>query len=189
MNNQEIEVRFPDIDKEALLKKLRELGAEDHGEDLLEEMIFYSHPDGSIPDRFVRVRKARGRTELTYKNHYEHSATGTMEIQLDITDMETAKDFMLAIGWTQVRRQQKKRHDFVFNDCEISIDEFPLAVSYVEIEGPSEEALKETAAFLGLSWEDVYFKNALMLLKEKRGLDVEKMKTYTFEKIEYVENT
>lgn len=184
--NQEIEVRFPDIDKAVLVQKLHEVGAQDLGEDLLEDMIFYRQPDGTIMLKdFCRIRKTKDRTILTYKHHYEHSATGTTEIEVMISDMEKGHDLLLAIGWHLVRHQQKKRYDFLINGCEVSIDEYPMAAPYVEIEGPSEEALKETATLLGLDWKDVYMKHALLLLMEKRGLDVDKMKTYTFDKIEY----
>lgn len=41
MENTEIEVRLWEIDKAALVEKLRRLGAEDLGEDILEDIIFY----------------------------------------------------------------------------------------------------------------------------------------------------
>ncbi len=41
MNLTEIEVRFLEIDKEALLARLRELKAKDKGELMLEETICY----------------------------------------------------------------------------------------------------------------------------------------------------
>ncbi len=186
LTNQEIEVRFPEIDKGALITKLHGAGAEDRGEAILEDMIFYAQPDGTVmPEDFTRIRKAKDAVILTYKKHYEHSATGTTEIEMRIDDQAQGRSLLEAVGWHLVRHQQKKRHDFLLNGCEVSIDEYPQAAPYVEIEGPSEEALKETAALLGLDWKDVYLKHALLLLMEKRGLDVDRMKTYTFDRIEY----
>lgn len=92
---------------------------------------------------------------------------------------------MLAIGLTFIRQQQKKWHDFLLDNCEVSIDEYPTCAPYVEIEGPSEEALKSAARKLGLDWNEVYLKNALHLLIEKRGLVAEGLKTLTFDRIEY----
>lgn len=183
--NQEIEVRFPDIDKAVLVQKLHEAGAQDLGEDLFEEMVFYRDAKVALPDEFVRLRKTRHGTKMTYKHFYEQSATGTTEIELEIGDLEQAKQLLLAIGLTFVRHQQKKRHDFTFQGCEVSIDEYPTCAPYVEIEGPSEEMLMSVAAELGLDWKDVYLKNALHLLIEKRGLVADGLKTFTFEKIEY----
>lgn len=184
-SNQEIEVRFPDIVKSELLGKLHEAGAEDRGEDLFEEMVFYRDARVALPDEFVRLRKTRHGTKMTYKHFYEHSATGCTEIELGVSDMDQAKELLAAIGLTFIRHQQKKRHDFLLGQCEVSIDEYPTCAPYVEIEGPSEEALKSAATKLGLDWKDVYLKNALRLLIEKRGLVAKGLKTFTFDKIEY----
>lgn len=185
VTNQEIEVRFPDIEKSTLMETLRRVGAEDRGEDLFEEMVFYLRPTATIPDEFVRLRKTRNGTKMTYKRFHEHSATGTTEIELEVNGIGRAKELLLAIGLVFIRHQQKKRHDFALGSCDVSIDEYPTCAPYVEIEGPSEEALKSVASSLGLDWKDAYMKNALHLLIEKRGLKAEGLKVFTFDRIEY----
>ena len=57
--NREIEVRFLEIDKAALIARLKELGAHDHGEELLEEIIFYDKDLKwrDVENKRVRLRK------------------------------------------------------------------------------------------------------------------------------------
>ena len=69
-DNKEVEVRFLEIDKEALIEKLRGLGAKDLGEDLLQEVIIYDKEftwrDGG--KSLLRLRTRNDKTELTFKH-------------------------------------------------------------------------------------------------------------------------
>src|SRR6185295_10920538 len=72
-DNLEIEVKFLEIDVPAVQAKIAGLGAEDLGEDLLEEVIFYDKglvwvEEREQYQRFVRLRRNRQGTFLTYKN-------------------------------------------------------------------------------------------------------------------------
>ncbi len=73
-DHKEIEVRFLEIDKEALIKKLHELGAKDLGEDLLSEIIIYDKEftwrDGG--KSLLRLRTRNNKTELTFKHRLPH---------------------------------------------------------------------------------------------------------------------
>ncbi|MEK7100903.1 MAG: hypothetical protein AAB921_02275, partial [Patescibacteria group bacterium] len=79
MEYREIEVRFLEIDKDALLAKLRELGAEDLGEDLLDEKIIYDDELTwrDTPGTFMRMRTRNGKTDLCYKNRTAQTVDGT----------------------------------------------------------------------------------------------------------------
>jgi adenylate cyclase class IV len=109
MNTKEIECRFLEIDKQALIKKLIELGANDEGEIMLEETIIYD-PEGNWrnDNRFVRLRKVGNKTKLTYKEHREHTVDGTYEIEFGIEDYKKAELLFEKIGLKPFRRQQKK---------------------------------------------------------------------------------
>lgn len=183
--NREIEARFPDIVEMEIRVLLSDAGAEDLGEDLFEEIAFQFTENDVTPSRFVRVRKTKDGTSITYKDFGKHSAIEATEIELSVNDILQAEAFLRAIGLVFARRYQKKRHDFMLNGCKVSIDTYPRLDPFLEIEGPSEEVIKETTELLGLKWQDAYLKNALHLLIEKRGLKVDGLKTYTFDTIEY----
>lgn len=185
-SNREIEVRFLEVDQSTLSKRLLELGAKDLGEDFLREIIFY-HPDKEYDDnhrRFVRIRSMNKETVLTYKHHYEDSASGTVEIEFKIEDPKSAEAFMKELGWYQARVQEKERHSFQLGETTVDFDSWPKVPTYVELEGPSEQALKKTAQKLGLDWNKVIFERPTAVLKKYYNIPIWDLKYFTFEKVE-----
>jgi adenylate cyclase, class 2 len=185
MNTQEIECRFLEINKEELIKKLHELGAHDEGEVMLEETIIYD-PEFKWRDeqRFVRLRKVGNKTKLTYKEHREHTVDGTYEIEFEIEDYKKAELLFQKIGLVPHRHQQKYRHSFNLNGVIFDIDTWPKIPTYVELEGESEEALKEAAKAVGYDWKDVVFHNARWVIENKYKIPVSTMQWFTFDRFE-----
>ena len=185
-DNLEIEVRFLEIDKEALIQKLKNLGAIDLEEDLLTETIFYDKQGEWLKDKqkFIRIRSNKSGSLLTYKHHFQRSSTGTKEIELNISDPLKATDFLSELGYPPFRQQEKKRHSFLLNNCVVDIDTWPKIPTYLEIEGQSEEALKQTATMMGLDWSDAVFLDAGAVIAEIYKIPVHTLKYFTFSKIE-----
>src|SRR3989344_4466451 len=98
--NIEIEVRFLEVDKSGLKEKLLSLGATDHKEELLEEIIFYGKDvawEGKTK-KLVRVRKDSKRVTLAYKDHTVHSIGGTEEIECVVDAFDKVCLFLERIG-------------------------------------------------------------------------------------------
>ena len=185
MENKEIEVRFLEINKESLVKKLLEVGAKDFGEVMLEEIIFYD-PEGKWKDqeKRVRLRKSSDKIKISYKEIKEKTIDGTIEIEFEVSDMSEAEKFLEKVGLSAFRHQQKKRHTFELSDVVIDIDTWPRIPTYVELEGPSESAIKEVAEKLGLEWTDVSFELPSHIIEGKYGIPVRSMKWFTFDRFE-----
>lgn len=185
MENKEIEVRFLEIDKDELVKKLKVLGAEDRGETMLQEIIFYDPELKMLTDRqFVRLRTARGKTKLTYKHHKERAVDGAVEIEFEVDDPKSAEAFLEVLGLPAFRHQEKKRHTLTLNGVTADIDTWPGIPTYVELEGPSKAALKDAAARIGLDWKDAVFDDARAVIEEHYHVPVGKMHWFTFERQE-----
>jgi adenylate cyclase class 2 len=184
-NNKEIEVRFLEIDKPALINKLLRAGAKDLGEDLLAEIIFYDKEfTWRDEQKFVRLRKTRDKVLLTYKHHFEDSAEGTEEIELEVSDLEKAAAILEKTNLMAYRWQEKYRHTFTLDGVTVDIDTWPKIPTYVELEGHSEESLKTVAANLGLDWRTVTFENARKVIENKYKIPVGKMRWFTFDRFE-----
>ncbi len=184
--NREIEVRFLEINKEELIAKLISLGAEDKGEELLSETIFYDK-DGVWQNegkKMVRVRSNSKGTRVTYKNQFEHSATGTIELEFGVDDATQAHTFLEAVGLIAYRKQEKKRHTLQLGDVTADIDTWPKIPTLIELEGPSEQALKEAAQALNLSWDTAVFENPRIVIEKYYNIPVGHLKHFTFDKIE-----
>jgi adenylate cyclase class 2 len=185
MNTKEIECRFLEIDKDALVKKLLELGAHDEGETMLEETIIYDNDlKWKDENRFVRIRKIGDKVKLSYKQHVSHTVDGTEEIEFGIDDFQKAELLFKAIGLNPCRHQQKKRHTLTLNDVTFDIDTWPQIPTYVEFEGESEDALKKAAELVGYEWKDAVFHNAGWIIENKYNIPVRSMKWFTFDRFE-----
>lgn len=187
--NQEIEVRFLEINKNDLVQRLKGIRADDQGEQLLKEVIFYNS-DLSWRDqgRFVRVRQWGDRVAMTYKHHQSHEIDGTEEIELSIENFDKAILFLERIGLRLARFQEKRRHTFRFNGAIIDIDTWPRVPTYVEIEGVSEKIVRETAEFLGFDWSKAVFESAGYVIENRYGIPVTKFKYFTFDRFGSREN-
>jgi len=182
----EIEARFLNVDVPALVARLHELEAEDRGENLLSETIFYD--EALAWERsgrtLVRVRQSRDGVFVAYKDTADDTATGTHEVEFAVDDRDAAEKFLALVGLVAFRRQEKKRHAFRLNGARIDIDTWPGLPPYVEIEGPTEDLLRETVSMLGLDWGRAEFGNAGLTIEKHYGIPTRKLRVFTFDLVE-----
>ena len=182
---KETEVRFLDINKQDIIARLKRLGAEDAGEVLLDEIIIYDK-DLVWPKqkRFIRIRRGGGRTMLTYKQHAADPKDGAHELGFEIADLSAAVSLFEALGLLPYRRQQKKRHTFRLGEVTFDIDTWPQIPTYVELEGPSMDALIEAAGKVGLDWGEVVYDDARNVIEKRYGIPLESVRWFTFDRFE-----
>jgi len=183
---KEIEARFLEIDVQAMEIKLKELGARDLGDDFFEEIIFYDkdlewQKDGRI---HVRLRKTKNGTFMSYKDARDETLSGTKEIEVKVDDFNSARSLLEAAGLVAYRIQEKKRRSFVLDGVKIDIDQWPAIPPYVEIEGRSEEAVREMAKRLGFSWDRAIFGNAGATIGKYYNIPIKHLRHFTFSKVE-----
>ena len=184
-DHTEIEVRFIEIDKEKLLQRLHEIGAKDLGEDLLHETIFYNEKEHWRDiGKFVRMRQTKKGIYVTYKERADLHTVQVKELEFQSNKWQTTKLFLQALGIEAVREQEKKRHTFQLDDVIIDIDTWPTVPTYVELEGPSENRLREVAGSLELDWEKAILGGAAYVLQKYYHIHVKTLRYFTFEKIE-----
>lgn len=192
--NKEIEIRFKEINVDDIKSQLLKNDFEDLGEDFFTEIIFYDNAlewvkNRKIQTTYIRLRKTKAGILLTYKNHRQDVNTvEASEIEFYVSSLEAARDFLKILNLTDYRTQEKKRHSYKKENVVIDIDTWPQVPTYLEIEGPSEQALKNTASLLGLDWADAIYENAGNLIEKYYGLKVSNMSKYTFDEITYRNN-
>lgn len=174
-----------EIDKNFVVKKLIELGAEDLGETMLEEVIIYDKDLKWKNDcKLMRIRKKHDSTHLTFKHHNNTDAGEAVEIEVKIDDMNKAIDLLKAIGYVPFRRQQKKRHTLKAFDVTFDIDTWPKLPPYIEVEGPSLEHLKKAAEKIGFDWSKAVFKDARWVIEQIYKIPVSELTWFTFDRFE-----
>jgi adenylate cyclase, class 2 len=184
-STQEIECRFLEIDKKALIEKLYSIGAKDLGEVQLEEIIMYDSALTWIDEnRFVRLRKSSNKITLSYKEHKAHTIDGTYELEFEISNLDQARLLCEKLGLKVHRYQNKLRHSFAYKNVVFDIDTWPQIPAYVEIEGPDEQSVKDAAGEAGLDWNNVRFENAGVILEGVYKIPFKSLHWFTFEKVE-----
>lgn len=181
----EIEARFLEINKQELVQQLHAIGAVDKGEKMLSEVILYDSEEKWLEEhRYVRLRTMEGKTVLTYKQNVAQTIDSAREIEFSVPDANLAEEFLESIGLVAFRHQQKRRHTFVKDEVVIDIDTWPKIPTYVELEGPSEAAIKSVAAALNLDWAHAMFDDARKIIEEHYDISVTQLRWFTFDKCE-----
>lgn len=150
----EIEAKFLRIDHDAIRACLQELGAVCVHKNRLMKRKNFDFADKSLDARngWVRVRDEGDKITLSYKQMADRSLHGTQEISLTVDGFEAAEQFLNAIGLHAKVYEESRRESWRLGDVEIELDEWPWVPPFLEIEGPSEEVVRETAGKLGLDW-------------------------------------
>ncbi len=183
--NKEIEARFLEIDVPEMVKKLLLMGAKDLGEELLEETIFYDPEKRWLKEKkMVRLRKTPTKQLLTYKHTKSDGPEGTEEIEMSVDDLAKTRQLLEALGLKAFRFQEKKRRVFLWDGVHISIDEHPMVPPYLEIEGPSEQLIKDAARAMELDWSKARFESSRDFIEKIYQIPLTGLSTYTFKKIE-----
>ncbi|MBN1266516.1 MAG: class IV adenylate cyclase [Anaerolineales bacterium] len=132
----------------------------------------YDTADGSLnhAHKVLRIRTS-STSQLTYKEGSETPGERT-EIEFTISDPTAAHRMLTALGYTRFSQYETFRETFCIGDVQIMLDELPFG-TFVEIEGPSMQAVEDMAAQLQLDWGCRIFRgyNKLFLqLKEQCSL-------------------
>lgn len=149
----EIEATFININKDSLRAKLKSLG----GKLLQKETLMRRTVFDIDKDSFVRVRDEGNRITMSYKHCDDNSLTGMKEICLTVNDYDEAINFNKACGLKIKAEQETYREEWLIGNVEIDIDTWPWIPSFVEIEGPSEEAVINVAKQLGFDMKDARY--------------------------------
>ena len=150
----EIEAKFLDIDLEGLRTKLNKIDAKlVHCEFLMKSKTF-DFPDKSMEKigAWIRVRNEHSKITLSYKCLLDRTLHGTKEATLIINDFDQTCNFLLLLGLELVSFHETKREMWKYKNSEITIDTWPWIPSFVEIESPTEDELKEITNILGFNW-------------------------------------
>jgi len=152
----EIEVKFPDTDIEAMREKLQAIGAIcEQPMRLMKRQVFHLvKPDERA---FVRVRDEGHKVTMTFKRFEGDGLHAAKEAEVEVSDFETTTRILEEAGLVSKSYQETKRETWHHGEVEVVIDEWPWAPPFVEVEGPSEEAVHEVSSSLGLAWEDGVF--------------------------------
>ncbi len=133
----EIEKKFTlsNDQREQILARLEEIGAQFTGEDFEENIIYGGgilHEKGAV----LRVRKIADRTILNYKEPVPNASAYKQraEYETKVENADELESIIESLGFTKTLVYEKRRKKWNFRSAEIVLDELPFGI-YMEIEG------------------------------------------------------
>lgn len=153
----EIEAKFLDVDFHEIREKLEKFGATCEQPMRLMRRAIIETPELRAKHSFIRIRDEGHKVTLTYKQVDEDSITGVKEVEVDVSHFEDTILLFEQLGLKYKSFQESYRETWRLGDVEVALDEWPWLKPYIEIEGPSEEHVREVADQLGFTWEDAVF--------------------------------
>jgi len=171
----EIETKVLDVDPKEIKRILSSLGAKK-----LQETRLIVHwyrvkgiKEGEDP-WFLRIRSnSEGKHEVTWKAKSDilGVARKHKEINFNILEPEKLADLFEELELEKYAHQEKDRVSFVHKDWQFDIDQYPGMSAYLEIEGKSEESIKEAMKLLGLENNRTWARGERILIQDIYNLD------------------
>jgi len=171
----EIEVKFHVLDLDLLRAALRARGAHLEQSRILESNLRYDTPDGALAERgdILRLRRSAD-ARLTHKRPSQPAGElhARPEVEVVVADFEATRELLERLGFVVAMRYEKHREVYLLGTVEVALDELPFG-SFVELEGPTAQALRLAAEVLGLAWHQAFqgsYVNIFNWLRTHQGL-------------------
>lgn len=188
-NKLEQEAKFRISSLAKLEKRLIELGAVKVHERTFEMNLRFDNTEGQFAREYkvLRLRQDQ-KAHLTYKGPGDRTSSiaSREEIEIEVSDFDTARQFLQALGYQVVVTYEKYRADYHLDNVEITLDEMPFGY-FSEIEGPNEKSIHAAADKLGLNWEarsKFSYLAIFAAVKEAHSLDIRDLTFKAFEGVE-----
>ena len=154
----EYEATFPDVDKREVREKLLAVGATLVKSEFLQKRVVFNLPKGhEIPGGWVRVRDEGDRITMSLKVVDGEHIENQKETCLTVDDFDEAVNLLLSLGCEKKSYQETKRELWTLGGTEVTIDEWPFLRPFVEVEGQSEESVKQVSEKLGFDYAQALF--------------------------------
>lgn len=167
----EYEAMFGDINKEEMRQKLVNAGAILLRSEFLQKRIVLSMPQGhEIKGGWLRVRDEGDKITMTLKVVDGDAIENQKEILLVVDNFGQAEEFLTMLGCERKSYQETKRELWKLYNVEVTIDEWPFLEPFVEIEGDSEQSVKEAAQALSFDYNNALFGTVTILYNKKYNI-------------------
>jgi len=148
----EIEAKFCLRHLEDIRKRVIAHGALLKTDRLFERNLRFDTTDRELAGKkhVLRLRQDN-RATLTFKRPRGQVETRE-EFEIEIDDFESGRKILEALGYTVTTLYEKYRETYQIDFIQVMLDELPFGC-FVEIEGPSIEAIRQMSDQLELPWE------------------------------------
>ena len=176
----EFEATFINIEKDDVRNRLKNAGAKLIREEYLQKRVVFNLPIGhEIKGGWLRVRDEGNKITMSLKIVDGDKIENQKETQLKVDNFEQAVSFLESIGCSKKAFQESKRELWELNNTEITIDEWPFLEPFVEIEGKSENDVKNVSNKLGFDYSTALFCAVDTIYNKKYGVSENQINNHT----------
>lgn len=171
----EIETKVLDIDAQKIQDTLLKLGAKKTKDTKL--VVDWYRTIGTKEGEdawFLRIRSnSEGVNEVTWKAKSDiiGKVRKHKEINFNIPEPEKLADLFQELGLEKYAHQEKKRISFEYKDWVFEIDMYPNMPAFLEIEGTSEEHIKDALKLLDIENNRTWADGERTLIQDVYNLD------------------
>jgi len=153
----EIEAKMRLTDFEAVQSRLEALDGESQGA-IFETNTFFDDSEGRLKsaDRGLRIRVEQGEGQapvvsITHKGpRTQGQLKSRSESEVRVDDAHRAAELLEELGYHPVLTFEKRRQRWLLDGCRVELDTLPYLGTFIEIEGPSDEAVFQVREKLGM---------------------------------------
>jgi adenylate cyclase, class 2 len=172
--NIEYEATFINIDKTRMREILKEKGGELVYPEFLQKRVVFNLPkERKIEGGWIRIRDEGNKITMSLKIINGDKIENQKEICLRVDNFKEAEELLIFLGCDKKAYQENKRELWRINDVEVTIDEWPFLEPFVEVEGNSEEEVKQVSEKLGFLYQDALFCSVDTLYSKKYNIPKE----------------
>jgi adenylate cyclase class 2 len=175
----EYECTLLEVDKKRLEEKLTFIGAEKIGDYTQKRYTYDFNP--KLDSKWIRLRTNGKKSTLTIKNVVDKTVIGgTQELEIEVSDFEMTNLILEEMGYMHRNYQENTRTLYKIGDVEVSIDKWPMIPEYAEIEGKTEEEVKNVIEQLNVDYKITNL-DVSSIYEQIYGIDILKIKDLKFD--------
>ena len=177
----EIEAKSLKINKDLMRKRLKNIGAKLVFPEKLFERITFDNDELRKRNSWIRLRNEGDRITLAFKSVAdEKSIHGMKEIEFEVSDYDSAINFITQLGFSVKNIQQNYREEWRKDNVTFDLDTWPDIDPYIEIEAPTEKDVINAFKLLGLNYSQAMFGSSDIVYRRIYGIDILKRKRLLF---------
>lgn len=185
----EYEATFENINKDDIRRNLKAIGAELVRPEFMQRRVVFNFPKGyGIKGGWLRVRDEGDKNTMSLKVVDGEGIERQKEIEIIVNDFASAAELLENIGCEKKAYQESYRELWKLDEVDITIDEWPFLEPFVEVEGESEEAVKEVSKILGFDFSSALFDSVDAQYSKKYSITMDAVNQRTPEILFGIEN-
>ncbi len=176
----EFEATFPNIKKDVIRQKLKNLGAVLNRPEYFQKRVVFNLPQGhEIKGGWLRVRDEGDKITMSLKVIDGDKIEDQKEVYLEVSDFQQAELLLVSIGCDKKAYQESKRELWILDEVEVTLDQWPFLEPFLEIEGKSKEAVEQVCKKLGFDFSQALFCSVDKLYNLKYGVSEDVINNHT----------